>query len=157
MIGLIHDLPKDKDGSQSQTPNLGGGILQKIALVTIPLLNLHLQVLGTIKNGIAGHKPDVPGKPGSINEDNLIKHFHHFAMFQLHALRMLVDPAGRLQGVIDIEHDEKLKMEIQAISEKVAAGSVSMIEAQEKVIQSIIEILNKLKKGKPAPGPTSAY
>jgi hypothetical protein len=150
-------MPKDKDGNLGHAQNDGGSILQKIILLTIPVLNLQLQVLGTIKKNIGGQKADGADKHGSGDEDNLIRQLHHFAAFQLHALCMIFDRTGKLRRLIDLEHDEKLKSEIQAISEKVASGSVSLIEAQEKVIQSIIAVLNKVRNGKPAPGPTSAY
>jgi hypothetical protein len=163
MIGLIHDLPKDKDGPSgyaqngANAQNGGGGILQKIILLTMPVLNLQLNVLGAIRKNIEGrHKADGPGMDDSGNEGSIIEHLHRFAAVELHALAMMADPLGKLRSRIDLEHLEKLQAEIKVISNKVASGSVSLIEAQEKVIQSIIDVMTKIKNGKPAPGPTGA-
>ena len=167
MIGLIHDLPKDKDGTsgyaqngaqRARAPqNGGGGILQKIILLTIPVLNLQLNVLGAIKKNIEGHKADGPGTDDSGNEGSIIEHLHRFAAVELHALAMMADPLGKLRSRIDLEHLEKLQAEIKVISNKVASGSVNLIEAQETVIRNVIDVMKKIKNGKPAPGPTSAY
>jgi hypothetical protein len=157
MIGLIHDLPKDKDGTSGYAQNGGGGILQKIILLTMPVLNLQLNVLGAIKKNIEGrHKADGPGTDDSGNEGSIIKQLHRFAAVELHALCMILDQSGKVRSHIDLEHQEKLQAEIKVISDKVASGSVSLIEAQETVIQNIIDVMKKIKNGKPAPGPTSA-
>ena len=174
MIGLINDLPKDKDGPSgyaqysahaqdgAREQDGGGGILQKIILLTMPVLDLHLNVLGAIKNNIIrGHKAAIPGRDDSGNEGSIIDHLHRFAAVQLHAIGMIMDKKSKVRGYIDLEHTEKLQAEIKDISNKVASGSVSLIEAQEKVIQNIMDVMTKIKNGKPAPGPTgpskSAY
>jgi hypothetical protein len=174
MIGLMNDLPKDKDGPSGYAQNSahaqdgareqdgGGGILQKIILLTMPVLDLHLNVLGAIKNNIIrGHKAAIPGRDDSGNEGSIIDHLHRFAAVQLHVIGMIADKNHKLRGYIDLEHQEKLQAEIKEISNKVASGSVSLIEAQEKVIQNLIGVMTKIKNGKPAPGPTgpskSAY
>ena len=73
MIGLINDLPKDKKVPRVmlktalrlklalalKTAEAAGrdGVLQKIILLTMPVLSLHLNILGSIKNNITkGHK-----------------------------------------------------------------------------------------------------
>jgi hypothetical protein len=152
MIGLMHDLPNDKKATAGRAQDGGGGILQKIILLTIPALQLQLKVLGTIKTNIEGRKAVGPGADDSSNGGNLIKQLHDFAMFELHALSMIFDKPRKVRSLIDREHEEKLKADIKVVSDKVASGSVSLIEAHETVIKNIIEILNKAKDGKPTPG-----
>jgi len=152
MIGLMHDLPNDKKATAGRAQGGGGGIFQKIILLTIPALQLQLKLLGTIKTNIEGGKADGLGADDSSNGGSIIKHLHDFAAFQLHAFAMTMEPLRKVRSHIDREHEEKLKADIKVVSDKVASGSVSLIEAHETVIKNIIEILNKAKDGKPTPG-----
>ena len=61
---------------------------------------------------------------------------------------MIFDKPGKLRSTIDVQHQEKLQTEIKEISNKVATGSVSLIEAQEKVIQNLMDVMTKIKNGK---------
>jgi hypothetical protein len=161
MIGLINDLPKDKEGPSGHAQNSaqaqagaraqdgGGGVLQKIILLTMPVLSLHLNILGSIKNNITkGHKAAALGRDDSGNEGSIIDHLHRFAAVELHAIAMIFDKPGKLRSTIDVQHQEKLQTEIKEISNKVATGSVSLIEAQEKVIQNLMDVMTKIKNGK---------
>jgi hypothetical protein len=166
MIGLINDLPKDKEGPSGHAQNSaqaqagaraqdggggGGGVLQKIILLTMPVLSLHLNILGSIKNNITkGHKAAALGRDDSGNEGSIIDHLHRFAAVELHAIAMIFDKPGKLRSTIDVQHQEKLQTEIKEISNKVATGSVSLIEAQEKVIQNLMDVMTKIKNGKSA-------
>src|SRR5262245_32161952 len=152
MIGLMHDLPNDKNATSGRAQARGGGVLQRHIVLTILALQLHHKLLGTIKTNIEGHKADGLGADDSSNGGSIIKHFHDFAAFQLHAFAMAMDPLRKVRSHIDREHEEKLKADIKVVSDKVASGSVSLIEAQETVIKNIIEVLNKAKDGKPTRG-----
>jgi hypothetical protein len=165
MIGLINDLPKDKEGPSGHAQNSaqaqagaraqdggggGGGVLQKIILLTMPVLSLHLNILGSIKNNITkGHKAAL-GRDDPGNEGSIIDHLHRFAAVELHAIAMIFDKPGKLRSTIDAQHQEKLQTEIKEISNKVATGSVSLIEAQEKVIKNLMDVMTKIKNGKSA-------
>jgi hypothetical protein len=158
MIGLINDLPKDNAQNSAQAQagaraqdggGGGGGVLQKIILLTMPVLSLHLNILGSIKNNITkGHKAAALGRNDSGTEDSIIDHLHRFAAVELHAIAMIFDKSGKLRSTIDVQHQEKLQTEIKEISNKVASGSVSLIEAQEKVIQNLMDVMTKIKNGK---------
>jgi hypothetical protein len=158
MIGLINDLPKDNAQNSAQAQagaraqdggGGGGGVLQKIILLTMPVLSLHLNILGSIKNNITkGHKAAALGRDDSGNEGSIIDHLHRFAAVELHAIAMIFDKPGKLRSTIDVQHQEKLQTEIKEISNKVATGSVSLIEAQEKVIQNLMDVMTKIKNGK---------
>jgi hypothetical protein len=160
MIGLINDLPKDNAQNSAQAQagaraqdggGGGGGVLQKIILLTMPVLSLHLNILGSIKNNITkGHKAAALGRDDSGNEGSIIDHLHRFAAVELHAIAMIFDKPGKLRSTIDVQHQEKLQTEIKEISNKVATGSVSLIEAQEKVIQNLMDVMTKIKNGKSA-------
>jgi hypothetical protein len=160
MIGLINDLPKDNAQNSAQAQagaraqdggGGGGGVLQKIILLTMPVLSLHLNILGSIKNNITkGHKAAALGRDDSGNEGSIIDHLHRFAAVELHAIAMIFDKPGKLRSTIDAQHQEKLQTEIKEISNKVATGSVSLIEAQEKVIQNLMDVMTKIKNGKSA-------
>jgi hypothetical protein len=162
MIGLINDLPKDKEDPSGHAQNSaqaqagaraqdgGVGVLQKIILLTMPVLSLHLNILGSIKNNITkGHKAAL-GRDDPGNEGSIIDHLHRFAAVELHAIAMIFDKPGKLRSTIDAQHQEKLQTEIKEISNKVATGSVSLIEAQEKVIQNLMDVMTKIKNGKSA-------
>jgi hypothetical protein len=156
MIGLINDLPKDNAQNSAQAQagaraqDGGGGVLQKIILLTMPVLSLHLNILGSIKNNITkGHKAAL-GRDDPGNEGSIIDHLHRFAAVELHAIAMIFDKPGKLRSTIDAQHQEKLQTEIKEISNKVATGSVSLIEAQEKVIQNLMDVMTKIKNGKSA-------
>ena len=169
MIGLMNNLPKDKEGPSGYAQNSahaqdgaraqggggggggGGGVLQKIILLTMPVLNLQLNILGSIKtNIIKGQKAAALGRDDSGNEGSIIDHLHRFAAVELHAIAMIFDKPGKLRSNIDVQHQEKLQTEIKEISNKVATGSVSLIEAQEKVIQNLMDVMTKIKNGKSA-------
>ena len=117
----------------------------------MPVLSLHLNILGSIKNNITkGHKAAALGKDDPGNEGSIIDHLHRFAAVELHAIAMIFDKPGKLRSTIDVQHQEKLQTEIKEISNKVATGSVSLIEAQEKVIQNLMDVMTKIKNGKSA-------
>src|SRR4051794_34845271 len=119
MIGLINDLPKDNAQNSAQAQagaraqdggGGGGGVFQKIILLTMPVLSLHLNILGSIKNNITkGHKAAALGRDDSGNEGSIIDHLHRFAAVELHAIAMIFDKPGKLRSTIDVQHQEKLQ------------------------------------------------
>lgn len=141
----------DKDNNSGQTQNGESSILRNVILLALPLLSFQLKILGVIKQGLEKDKEDKPGK-----DDKRIQHLVHLVVHELHALMMIFDPLGKVRANL-VEDDLKKKLEdgFAVIFDKLAAGSLGLIAAQEAILNLVIELLSSLKNAnKPKNGPS---
>jgi hypothetical protein len=83
-----------------------------------------------------------------IEEAGLLKPVRTLAENELHALFMIVDPKAEWRNSLGVEIEKKLKDMLDAAVPKVIAGSVSLIDAQQALLTSLIEALDTARKNK---------
>jgi hypothetical protein len=129
-------MAKDKRSHTGHDQNGEGSLLKNLLLLTLPLLSFQRDILPTIRKSLETHK------------DDHIKAIGNLLSFELHALLMILDPARKLRGRLDDNLENKLKAEITEVLEKLAAGLITVVEIQEKVLPSLIEALRQAKNEK---------
>jgi hypothetical protein len=111
-----------------------GDLLRGLGLLALPVLAFQRNMLGMVKTG--------------IEEAGLLKPVRTLAENELHALFMIVDPKAEWRNSLGIEIEKKLKDTLDAAVPKVIAGSVSLIDAQQALLTSLIEALDTARKNK---------
>ena len=81
-------------------------------------------------------------KEGIKNADN-IKPFKVLAQHELQALMMILDPGAKWRNSTGTDLEEKFEAAYNDMVAKIASGSVSFIDVQQKIIAAIIEAANK--------------
>jgi hypothetical protein len=109
-------------------------LLRGLGLLALPVLAFQRNMLGLVKTG--------------IEEAGLLKPVRTLAENELHALFMIVDPKAEWRNSLGIEIEKKLKDTLDAAVPKVIAGSVSLIDAQQALLTSLIEALDTARKNK---------
>jgi hypothetical protein len=111
-----------------------GDLLRGLGLLALPVLAFQRNMLGMVKTG--------------IEEAGLLKPVRTLAENELHALFMIVDPKAEWRNSLGVEIEKKLKDTLDAAVPKVIAGSVSLIDAQQALLTSLIEALDTARKNK---------
>jgi len=125
-------MPTDNDNETGrEQENAKGGLLRGIGLLVLPLLALQRNMLGIARAG--------------INEAGLLKPVQTLAQSELHAWLMILDRDGRLRNSLGTDIEKELKDTLDAAVPKVISGAVMLIDAQQEVLTSIIEVLDKAR------------
>jgi hypothetical protein len=114
----------------------GGGLLQSVVLLALPVLAFHRNMLDIVRTG--------------IDKAGVLKPVRTLAENELHALLMLLDPSGNWRNSLGADMEKKLKDTLDAAVPKMISGSVSLIEAQHSVLEAVIEALNAARSNKPS-------
>jgi len=110
----------------------GPDIFKAVTLLALPWLNFQCKMLELLKVGVQ-------------NADN-IKPFKALAQHEVHALMMIVDPERKWRNSKDGDFEKKCENAYDETVAKIASGAISIIEAQQKLIESLIETANKGRK-----------
>jgi hypothetical protein len=165
MLGKAANMPNNAGSASRAAQNGGGRVLRNCVLLTLPVLALQLDILGMIKRGMdptknsarnssreKGYKKEgadstqaEPAHRPESNEPMLITPIVRFVAREVQALLMILDSSHALRKRFGNDLEQSLTQEIAAIIEKLGAGSVSLIEVQEIVLNRIIDMLTKLK------------
>jgi hypothetical protein len=105
-----------------------------MGLLALPLLAFHRNMLGILRKG--------------ITEAGLLKPVQTLVENELHALLMIVDPTGKLRSSLSADMEKKLKDTLDAGMPKVISGAVSLIEAQQAMLTTVIETLDAARSSK---------
>lgn len=108
--------------------------LRNFILLTLPLLSLQRDMLKAVKDGIEGASSGRPTEK--------------FTLSELQALMMIVDRSRALRNLIDEDFETSVEDACKEIFPRLASASVQFIEAQDIVLASIYDALNKLRTGK---------
>jgi hypothetical protein len=125
-------MPTDNDNETGRAQeNAKGGLLQSIGLLMLPLLAFQRNMLGIARAG--------------INEASNLKPVQTLAQSELHALLMTMDKTGELRNSLGTDVEKELKDTLDAAVPKVISGSIMLIDAQQELLTSIIQALDKVR------------
>lgn len=107
-------------------------LLRGLGLLALPMLAFQRNMLGLVKQG--------------IEEAGLLKPVRTLAEHELHALFMIIDPKAHWRNSLGVEIEKKLKDALDSAAPKVISGSVNLIDAQQSILTSLIDALDKARK-----------
>ena len=127
-------MPNDKDNGRDHPQNGGSRVLRNFILLALPWLSFQRDMLAIIKRG--------------IEDASHVRPIENLTLRELQALMMSLDPSGKWRNLIDPDLQEKIKETYTKTFPKLLSGLVLSIEAQEAVLASISELLDKARKDK---------
>jgi len=131
-------MPTDRDYETGRAQVTGedakADLLRGMGLLALPLLAFHRNILDILRTG--------------INEAGLLKPVQTLVENELHALLMILDPTGKWRNSLGADIEKKLKDTLDAAVPKVISGSVSLIDAQQAMLTSIIVALDTVRSNK---------
>lgn len=107
-------------------------LLRGVGLLALPLLAFQRNMLKVVRKG--------------IEEAGLLQPVRTLAEHELHALFMILDPTGQWRNSLGVEIEKKLKDAFDSAIPKVISGSVTLIDAQQALLTSLIEALDTARK-----------
>jgi hypothetical protein len=107
-------------------------LLRGLGLLALPVLAFQRNMLGIVRTG--------------INEAGLLKPLQTLAENELHALFMILDPTGKWRNSLGADIEKKMKDTLDSAVPKAIAGSVSLIDAQQALLTSLIDALDTARK-----------
>ena len=108
----------------------GGRAAKNFALLALPFLAAQRDMLRVYKN--------------YLKDGNCVLPAQNFALRELYALMMVFDPSRKWRDAFS-GLEEKIGTASRDAVPKLVAGSMAMIEAQEAVVESMIDTLTRLK------------
>jgi hypothetical protein len=130
-------MPNESKPDQPQPFKDAEDTLRNFILLALPWLSFQRDVLEIAKN--------------SITDAKNVKPAENFALRELQALMMVFDRSRTLRNLFDTDFEKK-EDTYKEIFAKVASASVQFIEAQEIILTSIFDALDKLRKADKAKG-----
>ena len=127
-------MPNDKDDGRDHPQNGEGRVLRNFILLTLPWLSFQRDMLAIMKRG--------------IEDASHVRPIENLTLRELQALMMSLDPSGKWRNLINRDLQEKIKETYTKTFPKLLSGLVLSIEAQEAVLASISELLDKARKDK---------
>jgi len=120
-----------QDSSPDQ-PQICKSVLRNFVLLALPLLSFQRDLLDIAKK--------------TINNASNVKPTENFVLRELQALMMIFDRSHERRNLFDRDFEKRLEDAFKEIFPKVASASVQAIEAQEIILTSVFEAMNKLRK-----------
>src|SRR5215813_11705178 len=127
-------LAQDDAGSTNLLSGVPRRVLKTLLLPMLPLLSLQRNTLPIIRAGLQRDK------------DDYIKTIDKFALLEIHALMMLLDPSRKLRGRLGENLEQDLAAELSKILDRLATGLINVVEVQV-ILSRVADILNEVKKG----------
>ena len=123
-------MPEDKDSSHAH--NDGPPFVRNFVLLALPWLSFQRDVLALMKRG--------------IEDASNVRPLENLASRELQALMMTLDPSGKWRSLLDRDFQNEIIETYAKNFPKLVAGSLSLIENQERILASLTETLEKLRK-----------
>ena len=137
-------MPTDSDTTRRHDRNGEGRISKVLVLLTLPWLSFLHAILEIIKKDLQERALEDPKTPR--DDDSYIKHIKRLLAGEIQAFLMIFDRSRALRKLFGDDLEEKLVNAFTDIARKMAAGSVSIIEAQQIVLAHLVSILNKTRE-----------
>jgi hypothetical protein len=134
-------MQNDKDSGRDHPQNGESRVLTNFILLTLPWLSFQRDMLAIMKKG--------------IEDASHVRPIANFTSRELQALMMIWDPSGKWRNLLDRDLQEKIKETYTKTFPKLVSGSILFIEAQDAVLASISERLDKLRKDSKSSDETS--
>ena len=122
----------DTNSSPGQAEKGAESILKTMTLLALPWLTFQGKMLDALKAG--------------IQDASNIKPFKTLAAHELHTLMMIVDPQGKWRNSVGTDFEKKFEDTYNETVAKIASGSINFIDAQQALITSLIDAVNKGRK-----------
>jgi hypothetical protein len=90
-----------------------------------------------------------------IEDASHVRPLENLASRELQALMMTLDPSGKWRSLLDRDLQNEIKQTYTKSFPKLVAGSLGLIETQEQILASLIEMLEKLRKDNKSSGDKS--
>lgn len=119
----------------------GSRVLTNFILLTLPWLSFQREMLAIMKKG--------------IEDASHVRPIENLTSRELQALMMILDPSGKWRSLLDRDFEKKIEETCTKTFPKLASGSTHFIEAQEMLLVSISDLLDKLRKDNKAKNYTS--
>jgi hypothetical protein len=129
-------MPTDQNNKPGQAEKNENNILGTITLLALPWLSFQRNILEVMKGG--------------IQDASSTKPFKTLALHELHALMMILDPSGKWRNTAGADLEKKVEDTCNEAIAKISSGSINFIEAQQDLITSLINTLNKERTGSPS-------
>lgn len=127
-------MPNDKDNGRGHPQDSEGRVLRNLILLTLPWLSFQRDMLAIMKRG--------------IEDASHARPIENLTLRELQALMMILDPSGKWRNLIDRDLQDKIKETYTKTFPKLRSGLVLSIEAQEAILASMSELLDKVRKDK---------
>ena len=124
-------MPNDRDSSRD-AQNGENGILRDFILLTLPWLSFQREMLAIMKKG--------------FEDTSQVRPIENLTSRELQALMMTLDPSGKWRSLLDRDLEKKIEEIYARTFPKLAAGSIHFIEAQETLLASLSDVLDKLRR-----------
>jgi hypothetical protein len=121
----------EDDGPHAQ--NGEGHVLRNFVLLALPWLSFQREMLAIMKKG--------------IEDASHVRPIENLTARELQALMMILDPSGKRRSLLDRDLEKKIEETYAKAFPKLASGSIFFIDAQETLLASISDLLDKLRKG----------
>lgn len=119
----------DQNNGPGQAKKSEENVLKAMTLLALPWLSFQGKILDVMKAG--------------IQDASNIKPFKTLALHELQALMMIVDPGGKWRNSAGADFEKKFEDTYNEAIAKIASGSISFIEAQQALITSLTDAVNK--------------
>ena len=123
-------MPQGKDSGPEKITN--DALVKNLILLALPLLSLHRDMLALAKRGIQDYSH--------------VRPLQNFTLREIQALMMALDPAGTGRNS-HRELETRLKDSTTHSISKLISGLSDILESQETLLNSSIEMLNTLRNG----------
>lgn len=117
-------------------------VLRSFVLLALPWLSFQRDILDIAKK--------------SISNAGNVKPTENFTLRELQALMMIFDRTHEWRNLFDRDFEKRLEDAYKEIFPKVASASVQVIEAQETILSSVFDAMNKLRKDEKASHPSKS-
>jgi len=124
-----------QDSSPDQ-PQICESVMRNFTLLVLPWLSFQRDLLDIAKK--------------SISNASNVKPTENFALRELQALMMIFDRSHEWRSFFGRDFEKRLEDAYKEIFPKVASASVQVIEAQDIILASVFDAMNKLRKDEKA-------
>lgn len=128
----------DKHSSADYSQNPEKRVLRNFILLALPWLSFQREILAIVKKG--------------IEDASHFRPVEHLTSRELQALTMIFDPSGKWRSLSGYDLEKKIAETYGEIYPKLVSGSFAFIEAQDAVLASVSDLLEKIRKNNPQNG-----